>query len=563
MGSQGRWACTACGGAYTVDGSRGAEDVVLRCVSCGFEEHAALSEDAVTKPLTATTAAVAAQSTRSESRAPAAEPAKTPTPTPVMARSAASMLDDTTPNRDSRRLSLASEPILPPAKRVASSSPPTDATPSGRTIEEMASDELEDAPPSVHDVAKVAAVAAKPASGAPARRSSKPPPRMELAEDDDDKDDDGELVSLKDVQVVGTKTPLPPKAGALRTLPPKGLSAPPPTIEVPSGSKPPPSVATGAKPAKDAKPAKNAKPATSTKPAKERDAAPPASAKSPAAAEPTGGGRSPLTTIALLAAMAFGGWLVVRGVRSDDTNGNASTTGAGAATTTAPSAATPDPAATATTTPPTSATAPATEPDASTVARIDVPVTAFVSGSGDGAASAVATTPTVANAPATGVAAGPAGVNLAGSAAEVLDRAATARRAGELPKARALYTRVLELHPGDVEAHAGLGEIARMNGDLAGAKKAFQDALAASPSFYPALLGLADTLWELGEKSEAQRLYGRILSARDQVPDRVRDRGPSGVSGSGGAAKPSPVPLVTALPPSPPAPPSPAGDDDN
>lgn len=534
MGSEGRLACTSCGGAYTIEGARSSGHVLLRCTSCGFEERAQLILEDVTKP----SPVAAAKAERTEAR--------TETKSEAPKRSAAALLDDASPTREPRhRLSLASEPILPPAKQVLEAEPkPAEAkaaaarpddvemTPSGRTIAELPSDELVDAPPSTADVTKAGLA------------------HIALAEDDDEpppSEDDAEPISLSDVQVVKSPTPLPPKAGELKTLPPSLLSAPPPTIEVRTPSKPPPAVAEKETAPKERK--KDAKPRAAERETKTRDRETkprerPAVRKE--LDEPES--RGPWTTVAAVLGMVAVVWLGARVVSGTPSSGAEArpdpntTTGGGASSTTAAS----------TTTTTATAEPPAPPPSASAARVVDVPETALVSTRVDSSASAqpvVATADTPVATAAVATAAAPR------NAADLLERAARARRGGDLPKARALYTQALEVHPGDVEANAGLGEVARATKDLAAAKKSFQDALATSPSYYPALLGLGDTLWELGDKGEAGRLYARVVELRgDSAPAQARERA------SGGASAPParpPVPLVTALPPSPPPPTNP------
>ena len=115
--------CTVCGGAYTIDGSRGDGGVVLRCSSCGAEVRATLTIET-----------------------PPAEAIG-----PLSKRSASAMLDETPPSRAPLRLSLISEqPILPPPKSV----PPVTAATAEREIEPtpLSSSALVEAPPSSRGV---------------------------------------------------------------------------------------------------------------------------------------------------------------------------------------------------------------------------------------------------------------------------------------------------------------------------------------------------------------------------------------------------------------------------
>jgi Flp pilus assembly protein TadD len=127
-------------------------------------------------------------------------------------------------------------------------------------------------------------------------------------------------------------------------------------------------------------------------------------------------------------------------------------------------------------------------------------------------------TPTTAKAPAS-----PADTGL--SLSDLLDRAGSARRAGEHSTARDLYQRALRQSPSNAEAHRGLGDIARAQGDLNAAKASYQRALATSPTYGPAQLGLADTEWDLGNRASAQRHYAQIVERLGKrAPERAKQR---------------------------------------
>ena len=101
------------------------------------------------------------------------------------------------------------------------------------------------------------------------------------------------------------------------------------------------------------------------------------------------------------------------------------------------------------------------------------------------------------------------------------------------------------MSPANVEANAGLGSVARSEGDLAAARASYEKALAGSPSYYPALLGLADTEWELGDRAAAEVHYKHLLDMPQTAPDRVRER--AGVVPPKPA--PSPTEALTSAPP--------------
>jgi len=139
---------------------------------------------------------------------------------------------------------------------------------------------------------------------------------------------------------------------------------------------------------------------------------------------------------------------------------------------------------------------------------------------------------------------------------ELLSRAAAAKRSSDFARAKILLDRALVVSPGNVEAHASLGDVARGQGDLPRAKASYEKALAMSPSYSPALLGMGDTLWDLGDRAGAQRHYQTLVSQSSSPPDRAKVRAagstasPSGASGSSSStasAQPAPTTTVRTL----------------
>ena len=106
------------------------------------------------------------------------------------------------------------------------------------------------------------------------------------------------------------------------------------------------------------------------------------------------------------------------------------------------------------------------------------------------------------------------------------DKAVNAQRSGDLAKARTLFRQVTEKDPHNFEAQTGLGDVARAMGEKQEAVAAYRHALAENASFYPALLGLADALWESGDKTAASERYAEIarLFSPSMYPNRVRER---------------------------------------
>ena len=121
-----------------------------------------------------------------------------------------------------------------------------------------------------------------------------------------------------------------------------------------------------------------------------------------------------------------------------------------------------------------------------------------------------------------------------------------------MARARTLLDRALVVSPGNVEALSGLGDLARAGNAIAGAKASYERALATSPTYSPALLGLADAEWDLGDQTNAARHYRMLVLNASSPPERAKTRaaGPSGVT----TGSPS---TATAAPPAPtpPAPP--------
>jgi Tfp pilus assembly protein PilF len=78
--------------------------------------------------------------------------------------------------------------------------------------------------------------------------------------------------------------------------------------------------------------------------------------------------------------------------------------------------------------------------------------------------------------------------------------------------------------PGNAEAYSALAEMARSAGDLAGARANYTKALATSPNYSPAMIGLADTEWDLGDRAAAQRHYRDILAISSSPPERAKTR---------------------------------------
>lgn len=133
-------------------------------------------------------------------------------------------------------------------------------------------------------------------------------------------------------------------------------------------------------------------------------------------------------------------------------------------------------------------------------------------------------------------------------AAEVLPRgdaraamlaAAAAVKKGDFARARQAYQSILDRNPNDSEAVAGLGDIARLQGDAPGAISEYKRAIAINPSYLPALLGLADTQWSRGERASAARTYTDVV---DRFPEGTYPAYvPQRIAGASGAATAKPA----------------------
>jgi predicted Zn finger-like uncharacterized protein len=99
----------------------------------------------------------------------------------------------------------------------------------------------------------------------------------------------------------------------------------------------------------------------------------------------------------------------------------------------------------------------------------------------------------------------------AGDFRKLLEQAAQAMRRGDMDRAKGLYEQVLTQQPGNTEALAGLGDIARHRNDPAVASRMYEKVLADNPNYLPALLASADQKWEAGDRKGALALYRRVL----------------------------------------------------
>lgn len=100
--------------------------------------------------------------------------------------------------------------------------------------------------------------------------------------------------------------------------------------------------------------------------------------------------------------------------------------------------------------------------------------------------------------------------------------------------AEAAPAREVGAAPPDLDGMLAAANTARARGDLRGARERFVAIHATSPRFLPAVLGVADTTWELGEQDAARKAYAELAASYPQrlLPARVVERSGLPVAGS-------------------------------
>ncbi len=116
----------------------------------------------------------------------------------------------------------------------------------------------------------------------------------------------------------------------------------------------------------------------------------------------------------------------------------------------------------------------------------------------------------------TPAAGGPPREAFAMDARSSMQLASIAIKKGDFGRAGQIYEALATRNPNDSEALSGLGDVARLTGNPAGAMAAYRRAIAVNPSYLPALLGLADTEWTAGDRNAAMRAYSDIV---DRFPE--------------------------------------------
>jgi tetratricopeptide (TPR) repeat protein len=107
-----------------------------------------------------------------------------------------------------------------------------------------------------------------------------------------------------------------------------------------------------------------------------------------------------------------------------------------------------------------------------------------------------------------------------------MDAAVAAQKSGDLARATTLYKALIAKSPNDIESLTALGDIARSERRTGEAIGYYRRALLVNASFFPALLGLADALWDSGERAAAQQRYTEITTrfSPSMYPTYVRQR---------------------------------------
>jgi tetratricopeptide (TPR) repeat protein len=93
----------------------------------------------------------------------------------------------------------------------------------------------------------------------------------------------------------------------------------------------------------------------------------------------------------------------------------------------------------------------------------------------------------------------------------LLEEAARAKGRGDLSRAEMYYRQARDKQPGNVEALAGLGDVAMSRGDTASAARFYDSVLASNPSYLPAIMARADLKWGSGDRPGAVTLYRRAV----------------------------------------------------
>lgn len=137
-----------------------------------------------------------------------------------------------------------------------------------------------------------------------------------------------------------------------------------------------------------------------------------------------------------------------------------------------------------------------------------------------------------------------------------LTQASSALARKQWDRAEELYRAVLAKDPGNTEALAGLGDVARGRKDPSAAGDAYEKVLAENPNYLPALIGQADQKWDAGDRKGALAIYRRVLDsagASSSYGKRAAARIAQGAASDGDVKleeePPKPSPSPSAAPP--------------
>jgi tetratricopeptide (TPR) repeat protein len=146
------------------------------------------------------------------------------------------------------------------------------------------------------------------------------------------------------------------------------------------------------------------------------------------------------------------------------------------------------------------------------------------------------------SAPQSGASPAPAGGGGGGGGGgDGLQAATQAIRKGDWERARQIYDALLTRNPNDSEALCGIGDVARAQGDSAGAIAAYKRVISTNPSYLPALLGIADTQWATGDRATATRGYRDITDRFPEgaYPSYVKQRAEGPAPAAAASASPA------------------------
>jgi predicted Zn finger-like uncharacterized protein len=135
----------------------------------------------------------------------------------------------------------------------------------------------------------------------------------------------------------------------------------------------------------------------------------------------------------------------------------------------------------------------------------------------------------------------------------LLQQASQAAAGRNYDRADQLYRAALAKSPGDTEALAGLGDVARARGNPSLARGYYEKVLASNPHYLPALGALADIKWDSGDRAGAAKLYRDIVDTTSDGPlaQRAKERmALADVAPSKAPAAPKPAHPSSPSPPS-------------